>query len=253
MYKKKDEKYTNDTIIRNISYDQKEILWNIMQLHNNGQPFECDMTASELKFYTQKKTDKFIIPEPKILFDVFPKQEKIKKIEPLGRLPLQDNSIQSIVIDLPFVVSGSESPAAKEKKEGSMLIFNRFHGYYPVDELYESYYHWISEAYRVLKENGTCCFKCQSTISGGISHNTEEWSFMCAQKVGFTAEDKFILEAKARLISNAKMKKQCHARKYTSVFWVFKKTLKKKSKNFNYFELIDQFKNKEAARYGSKL
>lgn len=246
------EKLNNSNVIRNISYDQKEILWNIMQLYNDGKPFDCDMTASELKFYKSNKSDKYTIPEPRILFDVFPKEEKIKKIEPLGRLPLEDNSIDSIVIDLPFVVSPPEAPSAKAKKDGSMIIFNRFHAYYPVDDLYESYMHWISEAYRVLKPNGTCVFKTQSTISGGVQHNTEEWSYMCAQRVGFTGEDKFILLSKARLISSGKIKKQVHARKYTSVFWVFKKTLKKKNKNFNYFDLVEDMLNKEQERYERK-
>ena len=46
----------NTTIIRNISFDQKEILYNIMNLHNEGKPFEADMTASTLGFYKNKKT-----------------------------------------------------------------------------------------------------------------------------------------------------------------------------------------------------
>ena len=201
-------KLDNSTIIRNISTDQSEILWNIMQLYNDGNPYDCDMTASELKFYRKTKGSEYEIPEPKILFDVFPKEDKIKKIEPLGRLPLEDNSIHSIVIDLPFVVSPPNAPSAVSKKEGASLIFNRFYGYYPVDNLYESYYHWISEAYRVLDENGICVFKTQSTVSGGVQHNVEEWSYLSAQKVGFTGEDKFILQAKARLISPTKYKKQ---------------------------------------------
>ena len=241
-------KLDNSNVIRNTSFDQKEILWNIMQLYNDGEPFECDMTASTLKFYEQKKADKYVIPEPKILFDVFPQEEKIKKIEPLGPLPLEDGSIGSIVIDLPFVISPPECPSAKANKKGANMIMNRFASYYPVDDLYESYFHWISEAYRVLKEGGTCVFKCQSTISGGIQHNTEEWSFMCAQKVGFTPEDKFILQAKARLIASSKIKKQRHARKFTSCFWVFKKDSKKKSKKFNYFDIIEKYSEEENNR-----
>lgn len=240
--------FNNSNIVRNISYDQKEILWNIMQLYNDGKEFDCDMTASSLKFYEKKKSDSYVIPEPKILFDVFPQQDKIKKIEPYGKLPLEDNSIDSIVIDLPFVVSPPNAPSAQESKEGSNLIFKRFHGFYPVDDLYSTYFHWISEAFRVLKENGTCVFKTQSTISGSVQHNIEEWSFICAQKVGFTMEDKFILAAKARLISGGKYKKQMHARKYTSCFLVFKKFLKKKSKNFNYLELIRECAYKELIR-----
>lgn len=245
---KTDEKLDNSSVIRNISFDQSEILHNIMHLYNGDKAFDCDMTASELKFYTKTKGSKYEIPEPKILFDVFPKQDKIKKIEPLGKLPLEDNSIDSIVIDLPFVVSPPEAPSAKTNKEGASLIFKRFFGYYPVDKLYESYLHWIYEAYRVLKPDGICVFKTQSTVSGGVQHNTEEWSFMCAQRAGFTMEDKFVLEAKARLISASKIKKQVHARKYTSVFLVFKKIMKKKNKNFNYFDLLEHFDTIEKNR-----
>jgi hypothetical protein len=71
---------------------------------------------------------------------------------------------------------------------------------------------------------------------------------MCAQKVGFTAEDKFILEAKARLIAASKYKKQYHARKYTSIFWVFKKDSKKKSKKFNYYDIIEKYAYEENNR-----
>lgn len=28
-------------VIKSISYDQHQILYNIMQMHNNGRPFDC--------------------------------------------------------------------------------------------------------------------------------------------------------------------------------------------------------------------
>lgn len=76
------EKLNNSNVIKNISFEQSEILWNIMQLYNDGNPFDCDMTASELKFYNGGKGHKYVIPEPKILFDVHPTQDKIKKNHP---------------------------------------------------------------------------------------------------------------------------------------------------------------------------
>lgn len=232
------EKLNNSNVIRNISTDQTEILHNIMTLYTDGKAFDCDMTASKLKFYNNDRC-KYQIPEPSILFDVFPQMVKIKKIEPLGKLPLEEGVLESIVIDLPFVIAPKDSASTRNPNKRSNIIFNRFSSYYPLDDLYESYFHWISEAYRVLKPNGLCVFKCQSTVTGGVQANSEEFSFMCAQKVGFTVEDKFILAAKSRLISSSKINNQQHARKYTSVFYCFKKTIKKKSKNFNYFDLID--------------
>ena len=226
----------NSNIIKNFSYDQNEILYNIMMLHNNGEAFECDMTASELKFYERSK--EYFIPVPKILMDVFPQRDDIIKITPMEPLPLEDASISSIVIDLPFVISPHNAPSVQEGKEGSNLIFNRFSSFYPVGELYHNYMWWIKEAYRVLKPNGICVFKCQGTVSGGINHFVEEYSFMCAAKAGFYVKDKFILGAKARLIASSRIKKQEHARKYTSTFWVFKKDPKFLSK-VDYFAMMD--------------
>ena len=48
--------------------------------------------------------------------------------------------------------------------------------------------------------------------------------------------------------SSSKINNQQHARKYTSVFYCFKKTIKKKSKNFNYFDLIDALSVNEKNR-----
>jgi hypothetical protein len=45
----------NSNVIKNISTNQSKILYDIMTLHNDGKPFEADMTASKLKFYKPKK------------------------------------------------------------------------------------------------------------------------------------------------------------------------------------------------------
>ena len=238
-----DGKLSNATIIRNISYDQTEILHNIAKLYNGGNDqFDCDMTASSLGFYGDVHGGKYNIPEPKILMDVYPQREDIIKIERWGPLPLEDNSIHSIVIDLPFVISPELAPSAVNKKEGASLIYNRFAGYYPVDNLYLSYYHWLAEAYRVLDKDGICIFKCQSCISGGIRHNIEEFSFMAAQRLGFKMEDKFTLLAKARLISPGKYKNgQQHSRSFTSQFLVFiKDTRKRRKKDFFFEDMLNR-------------
>ena len=240
----------NSNIIKNISYDQSEILHNIGTLYNGGSDrFDCDITASTLKFYGKHRGG-YCIPEPRILMDVNPSRDDILKIDRWGTLPLADNSIGSIVIDLPFVVSPQKAPSVSKMKEGSNIIFNRFSSYYPVDNLYFSYYHWIREAYRVLHNDGICIFKTQSTISGGIRHNTEEFSFMAAQRVGLKMIDSFTLLAKTRLISSAKYRNgQKHSRNYISKFLVFKKETKMGSKEFNYEKLLDICEEKEKNGY----
>ena len=247
-----ENKLSNATIIRNTSYDQTEILHNIGTLYNGGSDqFDADMTASSLGFYNGCHGGKYNIPEPKILMDVFPQRDDIIKIERWGSLPLNDGSIHSIVIDLPFVISPENAPSAVSKKEGASLIFKRFAGYYPVDNLYLSYYHWLSEAYRVLDKDGICIFKCQSCISGGIRHNIEEFSFMAAQRLGFKMEDKFTLLAKARLISPNRYKSgQQHSRSYTSQFLVFiKDTGKRRKKDFFFEDMLNRCETEEKEQY----
>jgi hypothetical protein len=208
------------------------------------------MTASSLGFYGKGRGYNYCIPEPKILMDVCPTRDDIIKIDKWGALPLENDSIHSLVIDLPFVISPQNAPSAKSNKEGASLIYKRFSAYYPVDNLYLSYYHWLSEANRVLDENGICIFKCQSMISGGIRHNAEEFSFMAAQRLGLKMVDKFTLIAKARLISPGKYKSgQIHSRSYTSMFLVFVKSSKTKSKDFNYEELLDRCAKEENEHY----
>ena len=220
----------NSTVIKNISTDQSEILKWIMDLYNNGEPFDCDITASELKFYGDAKGCKYSIPVPKILMDVYPTREDIIKITPFNKLPLEDNSVSSIVCDLPFVCSPKTCKSVVEKKEGANIISNRFLSWYPMLEGYENIYWWITECKRVLKDGGVLVWKMQSSVSGGLQHLLSEFSAVCAADCGLYINDQFILEAKARLISASKIKKQQHSRKYTSTFWVFKKDEKKDKK-----------------------
>lgn len=227
-------------VIRSTSYNQHEILLNIMKLHNNGNGFDCDITYSTGKFYgnfniTDKNGDKMKIeiPQPKLKYDVCPQMDDVVKIDAKGPIPIEDNSISSIVIDLPFVISPKNAPSVINGTEKSNIIFKRFSSYYPWYTMPESYYHWISEAYRVLKNDGICVFKTQSTISGGKNIMTPYYSWMIAEQIGFYTLDEFILLAKNRLHSG-KIKKQEHARKFHSHFFVFKKS--KREKPLNYFK-----------------
>ncbi|CCZ13334.1 putative uncharacterized protein [Prevotella sp. CAG:1092] len=234
-------------VIKSISYNQHEILYNIIQMHNNGIPFDCDPTYSIGNFYGKFKiTDKdglskdIEIPQPQYCYDVNPQVEGVEKIEPLGKLPLKDESIESINIDLPFVISCGPSMNTPDIDENgnkvkNNIISRRFASYYPVAQLLESYRHWITEAYRVLKKDGILCFKCQPTITGSKFLNSPYFSRLIAESVGFDSLDEFILLAKNRLVSG-KIKKQQHARSFHSYFLVFKKSL---SKKVNYFDFMN--------------
>lgn len=242
------EKLNNSTIIRNISKDQSQILHDIMVLYNDGKPFDCDMTASTLAFYRKTKGDKYEIPIPRILFDVYPMNDELKekgvifptieKITPFQKLPLEDSSIHSIVVDLPFLVSPKTCKSVVDGNNGSNLMFKRFSSWYPATEFYYNAYWWLNECYRVLDDGGICVWKMQDTVSGGLNHSFLEFSFISALNAGFYTVDEFVLEANSRLIPSSKYKKQQHARKYTSEFYVFQ---------------ANKTKNKNGETYGEKV
>lgn len=230
----KKQNVMTDTI-KNFSFNQHKIIYDIINLHNNGQPFDCDMTYSSGNFYgdftyedNNKQKIPFTIEQPKYKFDVAPQSEDITKIEPEGNLPLDDSSIHSIMIDLPFCIAppNAKSMLLENHQKGRNIILKRFASYYPVSNLIDSYKHWIEEAYRVLDDNGICAFKCQNTITGSKFLPTEELSWLFAELTSFEILDKFVLGAKQRIISG-KIRQQQHARNYISVFYVFRKSRKK--------------------------
>lgn len=222
-----------NNVIRSVSYDQHSILKDIIDLHNNGNSFDVDLTYSIGAFYGTFKRianngieEEYTIPRPKYTFDICPQDEYTQKIDAWGNIPLDDNSVNSVVVDLPFVIAPRDSASTKEDKEGRNITFKRFSSFYPVNELLSSYKHWLEESYRILKDDGILIWKCQNTITGGKFLCSEEWSWLCAIATGFEELDRFTLIAKARLHSG-KIKTQQHARNFSSVFWVFKKSKKK--------------------------
>ena len=232
------------TIIKSVNYNQHAILRDILDLHCGGAAtFDCDITISKGNFYGKfkrtiqekqedgciiEKQEEFEIPLPKYKFDVSPQIEGCEKLDPWGPIPLPDNSLDSICIDLPFVISPMNCPSLQEENK-NCLIARRFSGYYPRYQLFDSYEHWLQECYRVLKPGGILVWKSQATVSGSIQLMTPYYSCRVAEELGFYILDEFILVSKNRLISS-KVVNQQHARKYHSYFHVFQKNNPKKDK-----------------------
>ena len=86
----------NRNAIKTVSSSQTEILLWIMHLYNGDKPFDCDLTASVLKFYKS-------VPVPESLYDKYPQLPQVKDLVEADALP--DASFSSIVFDLPFIVS----------------------------------------------------------------------------------------------------------------------------------------------------
>ena len=223
---------TSKGVIKNINTDQHRILADIMHLYNNDEGFELDPTYSKGNYYGNFKwvnedgeKEIYTIPQPKYKMDVYPLAEDVQKLEIMGDFPLEDESVKSVNIDLPFVIS--VGPSMGNGNKNSNITSNRFSAFYPVSNLVETYYHFLKEAYRVLKADGILVWKCQRTITGGKTLNSPEMSWLFAESLGFDCVDAFYLEGKTRLISG-KVKHQEHSRSYVSVFYVFKKSHRKK-------------------------
>lgn len=212
-------------IIKSINYDQHEIIRDILLLHNNGDNIDCDITYSKGNFYgtfNDSNGNEFEIKPPTYKFDVVPLFDDVEKIEPLGKIPLEDGSIKCLMVDLPFVVTSPTAPSLSASSGN--IIARRFAFYGSEKELLESYRHWIAEGYRVLEPNGIMIFKCQPIINCNTQWINHVYSCNIAEQIGFYIKDEFMLLAKSRLIG--KVKNQCHSRKYHSYFYVFSKDSK---------------------------
>lgn len=228
---KKDEViYNNSTVIRSVDNNQFRILRNIMKLYGIDK-IDVDPTYSIGNFYKKQnvKGEIIQIPDPTYKFDVYPQAKDVVKIEPLTSWPLKDSSCHCINVDLPFVISPHNAPSAKDPKDGSCITQQRFASFYPVQELFETYYFFLKECYRILDDDGILIWKSQNSISAQKQINTPEMSWFFAESIGFDMVDKFVLTAEARLLSS-KHSKQQHSRRFESYFLVFKKSQKKKTK-----------------------
>ena len=193
-------------MIKTISYDQSEIIANILKLHC-PQGIELDPTYSKGNFY--KKSE---IPQPLEKFDLYPQTKDTLQAD-AANLPHLDGQVGSIMFDPPFV-------AGHTRKKPSGIIGERFHGFPYVSDLWVWYEQCLKEFYRVLEPNGVLIFKCQDTVSSGKQWLSHVHIINEAEKLGFYTKDLFILLAKTRIVGH-NHKNQKHARKFHSYFLVF--------------------------------
>ena len=223
------ETKNKERVIKSIGYNQHAMIRDILDLHCGGKGIDLDITYSVGNFYGHFKVKdddgsirEFDIEEPKLKFDVDPQVEGVEKLDPWGDWPVEDNSQDVVMVDLPFVVGPRDCASMFNGNDNSNRIGKRFSSYYPRQEMFDSYEHHIKNAYRVLKDGGILIWKCQATVSGSIQLMTPYYSCRVAEDTGFYIKDEFVLLAKQRLISG-KVNKQQHARKFHSYFYVFQK------------------------------
>lgn len=208
-----------EELVKSISYDEQEIIKWILKLHCK-HPIELDPTYSKGNFY------KGNFSEPKFKFDLYPQIEGVIKAN-AEDLPLEDDSINTIMFDPPFLATTGKSLTVNDD---SNKINKRF-GVYPNEKsLHQFYINALKEFYRLLKDDGILIFKCQDKISSSKQYLSHVFIINEAEKMGYYCKDLFILLAKNRIVANWQLKNQKNARKFHSYFLVFQKT----NKNIKY-------------------
>ena len=203
-------------MIKSISYDEQEIIQWILQLHCKTQ-IELDPTYSKGNFY------KGNFDQPIYKFDLYPQVDGVIEAN-AENLPLENESINTIMFDPPFLATKGKSLIIDN---GSNKINKRF-GVYPTEkELHQFYLNALSEFYRILKNNGILIFKCQDKVSSGKQYFSHKFIMDEAEKIGYYCKDMFILLAKNRLVAEWQLKNQKNARKFHSYFLVFEKSNKR--------------------------
>ena len=201
-------------LVRSYSYDQSEIIRDILRLHVPEGKIDCDPTYSKGAFYNGTG-----IEPPMLRFDISPQAEGVIKAD-ARHLPLDAGSIACMMFDPPFLAT-----KGKSLESGTGNRINRRFGVYPDElSLHRFYVDALHEAYRVLKENGILIFKCQDKVSSGKQYMSHVLIMDEAVKAGFYPKDLFILLAKNRLVADWQARNQKHSRKYHSYFIVFQKT-----------------------------
>jgi len=204
-------------LVKNISYDQSEIISNILRLHVPGGKIDCDPTYSIGAFYNGAE-----IEAPALRFDIKPQAEGVIQAD-ARHLPLEDESISCMMFDPPFLAT-----TGKSLTEGQGNIINRRFGVFPDEQsLHRFYVEAMVEAHRVLKPQGILIFKCQDKVSSGKQYFSHVFIMNEAVKVGFYPKDLFILLAKNRLVADWQARNQRNARKFNSFFWTFQKNNKR--------------------------
>lgn len=204
-----------NNIIKSISYDQEEIIQNIIDLYITKGEIDCDPTYSKGIFY---KSD---IKEPFYKFDINP-IEGVTYAD-CRNLPLETSFLDSIIFDPPFLATTGKSLKSNVKNN---IINKRFTVFSNEKELHQFYIDSMKEFYRILKPNGILIFKCQDKISSSKQYLSHVFIINEAIKIGFYPKDLFILLAKNRIVANWQTANQKHSRKYHSYFLVFEKSNK---------------------------
>lgn len=186
--------------------NEPTLLKALIELHNNGQDIELDPMYFKGNFYKDG------LNKPKYIFDLNP-QVKNCNYGDATSLPLEDESITSMILDPPFLF-GIHGKTEQYYSSKTHTIFANF------NELYKCYTGIIKEASRVLKNKGILFFKCQDYTDSKTTL-THIYVYQLAVENNFFAKDLAILVKPLKVYNGNTT--QRHLRKIHTYFFVFEK------------------------------
>lgn len=185
--------------------NEQELIKSIIQVHNDGKDIECDPMYFKGNFWKNG------LNKPKYKFDLNPQVTECIEADATN-LPLDNNILNSIILDPPFLICNRKSQYEYYSSK-THTFFKSF------QELEKCYKGILENAYRCLKKNGLLIFKCQDyTDSKTIMTHCYVWKW--AIDIGFYAKDIAILNIPQHKIYNSKTR-QRHFRKVHTYFWIF--------------------------------
>ena len=193
-------------VVRTVYKDERELLNDVLWLYNGGHGVDVDPCYSVGRFWKG-------LPQPKYKFDVVPQLPEVKQAD-CTNLPLENESVKSVMFDPPFVTYPSDTS----------IITNRFSAFETLEDLKDMYIESLSEFYRVLAPKGLLIFKCQDLVHNHRQFLTHVFVINRAEIEGFFCHDCIILMRDNVLLS-PHVQKQQHARKTHSYYLVFSKGL----------------------------
>lgn len=196
--------WAKDTIAYSLSFDQDRIIKDIMRLYLKGQPFDADVTYSTGKMWKN-------LPQPAYKYDIEPQTDDTIQAS-CDQLPIEQESLRSIMFDPPFIPSHSPGNAGKIK--------GRFSSFKNLDEMLWLYNKALGEFLRVLVPGGVLVFKCQDQVSSGKNHIVHVDIINFARAYQYQQLDLFVLGSHHTMTSST-WKTQQHARKNHCYFLVF--------------------------------
>ena len=195
--------------IGSVFEDQQELLSALIKLYS-PEGIELDPMYHKGNFYLD-------VEKPKMMFDINP-TEKDCGYADARKLPLEKNSINSMILDPPFVFGVHGKNGTHQKNNRMAKEFGIFDSFRELSLLYQEI---LYEAYRILKKSGTLIFKCQDYTDSKTTL-THCYVYQWAMNVGFKVEDIAILNNTNHKIYNPNLT-QRHLRKYHTYFLVMKK------------------------------